>query len=112
MSQNQIQETLTLLKKVWTVFALVLYYLAIQNEHHFPGQREDPLGEGERLLWIAQRVIFFGLLSLGFLVDLVRMREDRSLAYQYLFLSLVVGGMSGPLGTVQYKILAALPGGP
>ena len=50
MSQNQIQETLTLLKKVWTVFALVLYYLAIQNEHHFPGQREDPLGEGERLL--------------------------------------------------------------
>ena len=112
MSQNQIQETLTLLKKVWTVFALALYYLAIENAAHFPGQREDPLGEGERLLWMAQRVVFFGLMALGFLIDLVRMRADRSLAYQYLFLSLVVGGLSGPLGEVQHKVLAGLLGGP
>ncbi|UCD12402.1 MAG: hypothetical protein JSU88_04785 [Nitrospinaceae bacterium] len=112
MSQEQIQETLTFMKKTWAVFALALLYAAIENEYHFPGQREDPLGEGERLLWIAQRVLFFGLMALGFLIDLVRMREDRSKAYHYLFLSLVVGGLSGPLGTVQHKILAGLLGGP
>lgn len=112
MSQDPIQETLTFMKKTWAVFALALLYAALQAEHHFPGQREDPLNEGERLMWITQRVLLFGLMALGFLIDIVRMRQDRSKAYHYLFLSLLIGGLAGPLGALQHQILAGLLGVP
>ena len=41
-------------------------------------------------------------MGLGFLIDLVRMREDRNKAFIFLFLSLILGGFSGGIGAIQY----------
>ena len=99
------QETLDLILKIWALFLIGLHALGFINESYFPGFRTEPLTQ-EEIIWKAQRVIFFGILCLGFLTDILQMRIDRGKAYQFLFLSLALGTVSGYLSAYQYKIIA------
>ncbi len=109
MTQKKLTETLTLLKKVWALFLIAVYFIGFMNEYHFPGVREEPL-EGESILWNVQRVLFFGLMFVGFLVDAVQMREDRQKAFLFLFLSLVLGGLASWISAIQFQALSSVFG--
>ena len=109
MSHEKIAETLTLLHRVWALFLIAVYFAGYMDEYHFPGNRKEPL-EAEAILWNAQRVLFFGLMFVGFLIDLVQMREDRHKAFLFLFLSLILGGFSGWISAIQCKIITQLFG--
>ena len=107
MDQNSsIHETLNLLQKLWTLVLISIYFSCFMNEYYYPGFREEPL-EGEAIYWKIQRVLFFGLMGLGFLADVVQMRIDSNKAYYYLFMSLIFGGLSGVIGAYQYRFFAA-----
>lgn len=101
----RLEETLMLLKKIWVVFLVGLYMASLYNEYIFPGFREGELSEGETILLNVQRVIFFGVMALGFLADLVQMRIDRKKAFLFLFASLVLSGLSTPIAMGQMKVL-------
>ena len=109
MSHEQTAETLTLLHRVWALFLIAVYVAGFMDEYHFPGNRKEPL-EAEAILWNAQRVLFFGLMFVGFLIDLVQMREDRNKAFLFLFLSLILGGFSGWISAIQCKMVTQLFG--
>jgi hypothetical protein len=109
VNQEEIAETLTLLKRVWVLFLIAVYFVGLMNEYHFPGVREEPL-EGESILWNAQRVLFFGLMFVGFLVDVVQMREDRQKAFLFLLLSLVLGSISSWVSAIQFQAISLLFG--
>jgi len=66
---------------------------------------------GRKVLGDLQRLFFFSLMGLGFLIDLVRMREDRNKAFIFLLLSLFLGGFSGGLGAIQYQVFNFIVGG-
>tara|TARA_B100000686_G_scaffold352272_1_gene453693 strand:- start:1378 stop:1740 length:363 start_codon:yes stop_codon:yes gene_type:complete len=104
-----IYATFELLKKVWSLFLIAIYFACFMNEYYFPGFREEPL-EGEAIYWKIQRLLFFGLMGLGFLTDVVQMRLDREKAYYYLFMSLILGGLSGIVGAYQYRFFATMFG--
>jgi hypothetical protein len=107
VTQEKLADTLILLKRVWVLFLIAVYFIGFMNEYHFPGMREEPL-EGEAILWNVQRVLFFGLMFVGFLVDAVQMREDRQKAFLFLFLSLVLGGLSSWISVIQLQVLSYL----
>ena len=109
MDVDKYAETTILLKKIWTVLLIGLYSASFLNEYHFPGVREKPL-DGEEVLWQIQQVIFFGLMFLGLLIDLVEMRVDRNRAFRFIILSLVMGGLSNLIGTAHYKIFSHIFG--
>ena len=77
------------------------------NEYHFPGFRDEPL-RGEEMFWKVERVLFFGLMAVGFLADIVQLRIDRSKAYLFLFLSLFLGGLSSTFGAYQFRFVSGL----
>lgn len=104
MSQEKLAETLALLQRVWALFLIAVYFMGFMDEYHFPGNREEAL-EGQAILWNAQRVLFFGLMFVGFLIDIVQMREDRHKAFLFLFLSLVLGGLSSWISAIQCKVV-------
>ncbi len=99
------EATLILLKKIWVFFLVGLYAVCLYNEYRFPGVREEEPLEGEAILWKIQRVLFFGMMGLGFLADIVQIRIDRSKAFLYLFASLVLGGMCSLIAMGQMKLL-------
>ncbi|GJL79337.1 MAG: hypothetical protein NPINA01_23260 [Nitrospinaceae bacterium] len=105
MSQEKIAETLILLQKVWVLLLIAVYFIGFMNEYHFPGMREEPL-EGEEILWNAQKVLFFGMMCVGFLVDAVQMREDRQKAFLFLFLSLILGGFASWISAIQFQVVS------
>ncbi len=107
MSQEKLAETLTLLHRVWALFLIAVYFLGFMDEYHFPGERKEPL-PAEAILWNAQRVLFFGLMFVGFLIDLVQMREDRKKAFLFLLLSLLLGGMASLISAIQCQIVSLL----
>lgn len=109
MSQEKIAETLTLLHRIWALFLIAIYFMGFMDEYHFPGNRNEPL-PAEAILWDAQRVLFFGLMFVGFLIDLVQMREDRHKAFLFLFLSLILGGFASWISAFQCKIIFQLFG--
>ena len=102
-TENKVEETLILLKKIWVFFLIGLIAACFYNEAQFPGFRDEPL-EGEAFLWKIERVLFFGLLGLGLLVDIVQSRLDREKAFLFLFLSLILGGVSTMVGAFQYRV--------
>ncbi len=104
MPKEKIAETLILLHHVWALFLIAVYFSGFMDEYHFPGNRVEPLAT-EAILWNVQRVLFFGMMFVGFLIDLVQMREDRNKAFLFLFLSLLLGGFSGWITTLQCKVL-------
>jgi hypothetical protein len=105
MKVDKFPETAILLKKIWVVFLIGLYSASFLNEYHFPGAREKPL-DGENVLWQIQGVIFFGLMVLGLLVDLVEMRIDRKRAFLFLVISLLMGGLSTKVGEFHFKLFS------
>jgi hypothetical protein len=105
--QEKLGETLTLLHQVWALFLIAVYFSGFMDEYHFPGNREEPL-ETEAILWNVQRVFFFGLMFVGFLIDLVQMRKDRQKAFLFLVLSLLLGGFSSWISALQCNILLQL----
>ena len=102
-AENKIEETLNLLKKIWVFFLMVLVAACFYNEARFPGFRDEPLA-GEAFLWKIERVFFFGLLGLGLLTDIVQSRLDREKAFLFLFLSLILGGLSTAVGAYQFQV--------
>jgi hypothetical protein len=105
MNIDKLSEATILLKKIWVVFLIGLYSASFLNEYHFPGVREKPL-DGEKVLWQIQQVIFFGLMFLGLLVDLVEMRIDRKRAFRFMVISLLMGGLSTWVGAFHFKLFS------
>ncbi len=105
MEVDKFSATTILLKKIWVVFLIGLYSASFLNEYHFPGARVEPL-DGEEVLWQVQQVLFFGLMFLGLLIDLVEMRADRHKAFRFIILSLVMGGLGNLVGTAHYKMFS------
>ena len=66
---------------------------------------------GEVILNDLQKLFFFALMGIGFLIDLVRMRENKNNAFVFLLLTLFLGGFSGGIGTMQYKAISQILGG-
>jgi hypothetical protein len=104
VKEPQVEETFILLKKIWVFFLVGLYALCLYNEYRFPGMREGEPLEGEAILWKIERVLFFGLMGLGLLADIVQIRIDRSKAFFYLFASLILGGLCNLIAMGQMKI--------
>ena len=95
---------------LWSFFLIVLYGCSFLIEYHF-GNKEEEIVVGKKILDDLQRLFFFALMGLGFLIDLVRMREDRNKAFIFLFLSLILGGFSGGIGAIQYWAFRYFLGG-
>lgn len=104
-----INDTLILMKKIWVVFLLGLNMACFYNEHWFPGFRTEPLA-GEEIFWQAERVLFFALMGLGVLIDIVDSRRDRERAFRFLALSFVVGGLANVTGALQYRLWVSVSG--
>lgn len=77
------------------------------NERYFPGFRTEPLS-GEEYFWKIQRVLFFALMVLGFMIDITQMRTDRRRAFLYLLLSLILGGFANFAGAMQYRAVSVV----
>ena len=102
--EPQVEETLILLKKIWVFFLVILYAACLYGEYRFPGIREGEPLEGEAILWKIQRVLFFGLMGLGLLTDIVQIRIDRKKAFLFLFASLVLGSICNLIAMGQMKL--------
>jgi hypothetical protein len=100
---NKIKQTERLMLMLWSFFLIVLYMCSFLTEYHFPHEEEEMV-LGRKILGDLQRLFFFSLMGLGFLIDLVRMREDRNKAFIFLLLSLFLGGFSGGVGAIQYQV--------
>ena len=106
---NKIKQTERLMLMLWSFFLIVLYMCSFLNEYHFPHEEEEMV-LGRKVLGDLQRLFFFSLMGLGFLIDLVRMREDRNKAFIFLLLSLFLGGFSGGVGAIQYQVFNFIVG--
>ena len=106
---NKIKQTERLMLMLWSFFLIVLYMCSFLTEYHFPHEEEEMV-LGRKVLGDLQRLFFFSLMGLGFLIDLVRMREDRNKAFIFLLLSLFLGGFSGGVGAIQYQVFNFIVG--
>ena len=104
VKEPQVEETFILLKKIWVCFLVALYAVCLYSEYRFPGTREGEPLKGEDILWKIQRVLFFGLMGLGLLTDIVQIRIDRTKAFLYLFASLIMGGLCSLIAMGQMKV--------
>lgn len=110
VKEPQVEATLILLKKIWVFFLVALYATCLYNEFRFPGVREGKPLEGEAILWKIERVIFFGLMGLGLLTDIVQIRIDKRKAFLFLFASLVLGGICNLVAMGQMKVFRLIFG--
>ena len=108
MSCYQIEETKELLLKVWAVLLLGLYGVGFLHEKMLVQQT---LEASEEILPDIAKLLFFALMFVSFLVDIVEMREDRNKAYRFLLLSLFLGGLSATISAIQYHTWAWIFGG-
>ena len=108
MSSYQIEETKELLLKVWAVLLLGLYGVGFLHEKMLVQQT---LEASEAILPDIAKLLFFGLMFVSFLIDIVEMREDRNKAYRFLLLSLLLGGISATISAMQYHAWAWMLGG-
>ena len=108
MSRYQIEETKDLLLKIWTVLLLGLYGVGFLHEKMLVQQT---LEASEEILPDIAKLLFFALMFVSFLVDIVEMREDRNKAYRFLILSLFLGGLSATISAIQYHTWAWIFGG-
>jgi hypothetical protein len=108
-TRKNIKHTERFMLILWAVFLIVLYACSFLNEYHFSGiQKEEALGK--KILDDLQKLFFFALMGVGFLIDLVRMREDKNKAFIFLLLTLVVGGLSGGIGAMQFHFISKVIG--
>ena len=103
MSRYQIEETKELLLKIWAVLLLGLYEVGFLHEKMLVQQT---LEASEEILPNISKLLFFALMFVSFLVDIVEMREDRNKAYRFLLLSLFLGGLSATISAIQYHTWA------
>ena len=103
MSSYQIEETKELLLKIWGVLLLGLYGVGFLREKMLVQQT---LETSEEILPDIAKLLFFALMFVSFLVDIVKMREDRNKAYRFLILSLFLGGLSATISAIQYHTWA------
>ena len=108
MSRYQIEETKELLLKIWAVLLLGLYGVGFLHEKMLVQQT---LEASEEILPDIAKLLFFALMFVSFLVDIVEMREDRNKAYRFLLLSLFLGGLSATISSIQYHTWAWILGG-
>ena len=108
MSRYQIEETKELLLKVWAVLLLGLYGVGFLHEKMLVQQT---LEASEEILPDIAKLLFFALMFVSFLVDIVEMREDRNKAYRFLLLSLFLGGLSATISAIQYHTWVWIFGG-
>ena len=107
---NKIKQTERFMIVLWAFFLIVLYVCSFLTEYHYP-HKEEEMVVGRKILNDLQRLFFFALMGAGFLIDLVRMREDRNKAFIFLLLSLLLGGFSGGIGAIQYQAFYYVLGG-
>ena len=108
MSRYQIEETKELLLKIWAVLLMGLYGVGFLHEKMLVQQT---LEASEEILPDIAKLLFFALMFVSFLVDIVEMREDRNKAYRFLILSLFLGGLSATISAIQYHTWAWILGG-
>ena len=77
---NKLKQTEQFMLMLWAFFLIVLYTCSFLTEYHFPHEEEEMV-LGRKVLSDLQRLFFFSLMGVGFLIDLVRMREDRNKAF-------------------------------
>ena len=109
MANINLDETKILLRQVWAFMLMGLYGIGGFQGHTVNLQVEALLA-AESILPDVAKVLFFGLLFVSFLIDIVEMREDKDKAYQFLFLSLVVGGLSATISAMQYQVIMWIAG--
>ena len=109
MADINLDETKILLRQVWTFMLMGLYGIGIFQERAMTLQAEAAQAT-ESILPDVAKVLFLGLLFVSLLIDLVEMREDKDKAYQFLFLSLIAGGLSATISAMQYHALAGILG--
>ena len=106
MANINLDETKILLRQVWAFMLMALYGIGFFQERAAVLQTEAAQA-AESILPDVAKVIFLGLLFVSFLIDIVEMREDKDKAYQFLFLSLIAGGLSATISALQYHALLA-----
>ena len=102
-----IDQTRELLLRVWSVLLMVLYGIGFLREKMLVQQAEALKVD---VLPDAAKLFFFALMFVAFLIDIVEMREDKEKAYRFLFLSLMLGGLSATISAIQYRALSWLLG--
>lgn len=110
MASINLDETKILLRQVWAFMLMGLYGIGIFQERAVVLQA-GAAQAAESILPDVAKVIFLGLLFVSFLIDIVEMREDKDKAYQFLFLSLVAGGLSATISAMQYHAFVRIFGG-
>ena len=103
MASYNINQTRELLLKVWSVLLMGLYGIGFLREKMLVQQAEalkvDVLSDVAKLF-------FFALMFVAFLIDIVEMRQDKQKAYLFLFLSLMLGGLSATISAMQYHTIS------
>ena len=108
MSSYQIEETRELLLKIWSILLMGLYGIGFLHEKMLVQQT---LEAAEEILPDIAKLLFFALMFVSFLIDIVEMREDKNRAYRFLLLSLLLGGVSATISAMQYHAWAWMLGG-
>ena len=109
-AREKIEQTEQFMLMLWTTFLIILFVCSFLAEYHFPGEREE-VAAGEMILNDLQKLFFFALMGIGFLIDLVRMRENRNNAFVFLLVTLLLGGFSGGIGAMQFQLISYVMGG-
>jgi hypothetical protein len=103
----QMEETRELLLKIWSVLLLGLYGIGYLHEKMLVQQT---LEASKEILPDIGKLLFFALMFVSFLIDIVEMRGDRNKAYRFLLLSLLLGGLSATISAMQYHAWAWILG--
>ena len=103
MASYNINQTRELLLKVWSALLMGLYGIGFLREKMLVQQAEALKID---LLPDAAKLFFFALMFVAFLIDIVEMRQDKQKAYLFLFLSLMLGGLSATISAMQYHALS------
>ena len=106
VSSYQIEETRELLLKIWSVLLLGLLWSRLSAREDIGD--EQTLEAAEEILPDIAKLLFFALMFVSFLVDIVEMRADKNKAYRFLLLSLLLGGISATISAMQYHVWAWL----
>jgi len=109
-AKEKIEQTERFMLMLWATFLIVLYACSFLAEYHFSSEREE-LAAGEKMLNDLQKLFFFALMGIGFLIDLVRMRRNKNNAFVFLLLTFLLGGFSGGIGAMQFQFFSYVLGG-
>ena len=106
---NKIKETEHFMIMLWVFFLIIIYVFSFLIEYHYQLESTEVVA-GKKILNDLKGVFFFGLMGMGFLIDLVRMRENKNKAFIFLLLSLLMGSLSGGIGAIQYQAFNYIAG--